>query len=171
MGVVEGLLVGSLLMSGVSMVQQQKQAKKSAAAQRRAEEYQMKQDALKQARERRQQIREARIRQGQVEQATAIQGAASSSAAVGGAGSIQSQLSSNLGFLDQSGKIAGKVGAYTSAANQYAYNAQQWGAVGQFAGNIFSAAGGFSALSGPLGDTGLTQQYSGGIAIPTRRPV
>jgi hypothetical protein len=172
MGVI--IAAASLGLSGVSMVQQRKAAKKSADMQQRAIDEQRKQDELRQARERRQQVREARIRSGQISQATANQGASTTSAAVGGQASIQSQLSSNLGFLDQSGSINTNIGNYMSQSNKYQAKAADWGAIGSFGSNVFSAAGGFGTIFGEGQDfdtSSTSQQYSGGVAIPSRRPV
>lgn len=169
MGIEVAIAAAGLALSGVSMVQQRKQAKRSAAATRRAEEARMKQEELKQARERRQQVREARIRQGQVAQTTALQGAATSSAAAGGVASLQSQLASNLGFLDQAGAISGEIGAARTQAAQAQFRAQEFGALGSFGSSVFQAAGGFGTIFDAIPE-GPTQQFRGGIAIPTRRP-
>lgn len=140
------IAIGGLVLSGVSTVAGMSAQSDSARAQRRAQEYQRRMDELRQNRERRQAIREQRIKTAQVIQAGANQGAVTSSAVQGGSGSLQSQLSSNLSFLDSMGRNAN----LASQANQQALNAssraQNFGAMAGLGGTIFSAAGGFGTI-------------------------
>jgi chromatin segregation and condensation protein Rec8/ScpA/Scc1 (kleisin family) len=144
----ETIAVAGLVLSGVSTVANMKASKDQSSAQKKAAAYQRRMDELRQNRERRQAIREQRIKTAQVIQAGANQGAQTSSAVQGGAGSLQSQLSSNLSFLDNMATNAN----LASRANQQALNAgaraQTWGAMAGLGGTIFSQAGGFQSIFG-----------------------
>ena len=107
-------------------------ANKAAAAQRRLQQ-------LQATRQKQQQIREARIRRGQVANIAGQTGTGLSSAALGAEGSIQSQLATNLSFLDQSLGIAQTISKQQSKA-------QTFGAVAGLGGQVFSAVGGTKAI-------------------------
>lgn len=92
------------------------------------------------ARERRDAIRAARLTQGALVQTGATQGASDTSAALGGLGSIQSQLNSNLSFLDTQSSLADKAGAASLARQNAAANAQNWGAISSLGMQIFQTA-------------------------------
>lgn len=99
-------------------------------------------------RERRDAIRTARLTQGALVQTGENQGASGTSAAMGGLGSIQSQLSSNLSFLDTNTKLAQRAGDAGSAARQASNSAQNWGAVSALGMQIFNSS---DSIAGKFG--------------------
>ena len=108
-----GLLVGT----GSTVVAQRQQKKARRSQQRIAD--------LQADRQRRAQLREARIRRAQVENIAAQTGTAESSGEIGATGAIQSQLASNLSFLDQTQTLSNRA----SSALQSASDIQSFGAV------------------------------------------
>lgn len=118
-------------------------ANKARKAQKNQYAYERQLSQNRATRERRDAIRAARLSMGQVQQGAANQGAQDTSAFLGGFGSIQSQLNSNLSFLDTNQKLADQAGAQASKANGYLSAAQNWGAVSDLGKTVFSAAGGF----------------------------
>ena len=93
-------------------------------------------------------IRAARLQSGALLQTAANSGAGESSIALGALGSIQSQLNSNLSFLDTNQKLENLAGYHASRQNIYQSKSQTWGAISQTGMQIFSAAGGFNAFGG-----------------------
>ena len=116
--------VGVGAASTIHSIQQQK---KSAKNQKKAQQAQQRIQEVKAARERRKQVREAQVAQAQVEAGAQASGVTQTSAAVGGAGSIQTQLGSNLSFLDQVGELTQQ----TSIFNQRAASASSRAATSQ----------------------------------------
>lgn len=98
------------------------------------------------ARERRDAIRAARLAQGTALSNSVNQGALDTSASIGGLGSIQSQLNSNLSFLDTNQKLADQAGLYASRANSALSKMQSEQSISQLGMTVFSAAGGFGAF-------------------------
>ena len=94
--IIAGIGAAASIAGTVSAVQAQKSQRKAARAQARIAE-------LQRSRERRDTVRRARIARAQIENQVGSAGLLASSTAVGGTGSIQSQLASNLSFLDQAG--------------------------------------------------------------------
>lgn len=115
-----------------------------AAKQQYAYERQMSQN--RSVRERRDAIRAARLTQGSLVQTANNQGASSTSAALGGQGSIQSQLNSNLSFLDTQSSLADKSGAASVARQGALTNAGNWAAVSNLGMTVFSMSGGVGAF-------------------------
>lgn len=100
-------------------------------------------------RERRDAVRAGRLATATVRQAAANSGGADmSSVALGAMGSIQSQINSNLSFLDTGQKLADRAGLAGSRANQAINRAQMWQGVTDLGKTIFSAAGGTGAITG-----------------------
>ena len=123
-------------------IQSQNKANKM-AKQQYAYERQMNQN--KSVRERRDAIRASRIAGANVVQGSENAGSSGSSAALGTMGSIQSQLDSNLSFLDTQSSLADKAGA-ASVARQSALNsASNWGAITNLGMAVFGQSGGFKA--------------------------
>jgi regulator of protease activity HflC (stomatin/prohibitin superfamily) len=105
--------IASLAVAGVgtavSIAQNSKAnslAQQANAQQQQATTAQRQMNDLQAARQRRDAIRQARIAAANAEQTGESQGSAASSSAIGGQGSIQSQLGSNLSFLDQYNHLA-----------------------------------------------------------------
>ena len=102
---------------------------KAAAAQKKQYAYERQIQTNKSVRERRDAIRAARLTQGALVQAGANQGASDTSAALGGLGSIQSQLDSNLSFLDTNTSLANRAGQQAGIAKTAETAASNWGAI------------------------------------------
>jgi hypothetical protein len=102
-------------------------------AQSKAMKLQNKQEALREARAKREAIREARIAQATVQNAAENQGASGSSAELGGVGSIQSQLNTNLGFLDHMGRLS-------TGINNQNMQASEWGSYANMFGDVANLA-------------------------------
>lgn len=96
--VVAGIGAAASVAGTISQIKAQKSQRKAARAQARIAE-------LQRSRERRDTIRRARIARAQIESQVGSAGLLASSTAIGGTGSIQSQLASNLSFLDQTGAL------------------------------------------------------------------
>lgn len=132
------------------------QGAKAQEYQQQAADAQRKQANLQAARERRDAVRQARIAMAATSQNAANQGASTSSAFQGGYGSIQSQLGSNLSFLDQFNKFGTQAAEAIGNANQAAFNSQIAGGIASLAGQGLAAGfgGGSSKLNQGSTSTG-----------------
>lgn len=92
---------------------------------------------LQSARERRDAIKAARLANAQAVLAGESQGVSGSSGVAGGVGSIQSQLNSNLSFLDRSNTLTDMASQQIGYANKFEQKARTGAAVGQLAQTIF----------------------------------
>ncbi len=99
-------------------------------------------------RERRDAIRAARMTGGQIAQAAENQGASSTSAALGSQGSIESQLASNLSFLDTQSGLSIRAGEAGSAANSARTAASNAAAIGSLGMQIFQSSGSLAKTFG-----------------------
>lgn len=124
-----------------SISAQNKMAK--ATKQQYAFERQMSQN--RSVRERRDAIRAARIAGANLVQTGENSGASTSSAVLGGMGSIQSQLNSNLSFLDTQGRLADKGSAAGQVAADQKRAAQNWGAISDLGMAIFDRSDSIAA--------------------------
>lgn len=106
-------------------------------------QYQRQMDNYKAARERVQAIRAARLSSGASLQTATNQGAQTSSASLGALGSIESQLNSNLSFLDTNAKLSDLATTAAGNAAKAGAAAQVWGAVAGFGMQVYNASGGF----------------------------
>lgn len=122
-----------------------KAQKKQAKYMKAANKAQRQQDTLRAARERKEAIRAARMSTGTVLQASVNQGSIDTSASLGGLGSIESQLKSNLSFLDQFNALSDQAGNLIGKANQQGANAAVWGQVAQVGEKIAQNSSGLSA--------------------------
>ena len=120
--------------SGLSAIKAQK---KQAAAQQSAAKQQKAMQQMAQQREVRNAIREARIKRGIMTQAGANVGATETSSFIGGAASLQSQLSSNISFLDQQGSMANKASSFLQKASSIEAQQGVWTSAGQLSDTIF----------------------------------
>jgi hypothetical protein len=93
-------------------------------------------------------IRAARLQQGALMQTAVNSGAGESSIALGALGSIQSQLNSNLSFLDTNQKLSNLAGYHASQANIHSSKANTWAGVSSLGMQLFSMGGGFNAFGG-----------------------
>ena len=112
---------------------------KAARAQRRADKARANMDRLRRQREKQRQVRESRIANANNEATAQATGTGGSSSVAGANASLDSQLSSNLSFLDQ----AQQIGDVISANNQKAASAQGRAAIfntaSQIAGSYLTA--------------------------------
>lgn len=118
------VLAAAAIIGTVGSIYSSNQASK---ATKKASQAQRKQETLRAAVERRREIKNARFANAMAVQAGENQGVAESSGALGGQGSIQSQLSSNLSFLDRQESLADYAGSMFDKAakwNQTAANFQ-----------------------------------------------
>lgn len=114
--------VGTTAASISSTQQAAKQANKAAEAQRKQQE-------LAAARERANAIRQARMAYATSAQGAETAGASLSSSSLGGLGSIQSQLTSNLSFLDKNQQLADQGSIALGKMRSAEANASSFGAV------------------------------------------
>ena len=91
---------------------------------------------LQSARERRDAIKASRQAYAQSTQNAENQGASMTSSSIGGLGSIQSQLSSNLSFLDQFNTLTDQASVQIGIANKYTSRAQTAEAIGGLANTV-----------------------------------
>lgn len=116
----------------------------SAISANKAAKAQQKLQRLRSTQQRRSQVREARIRRGRVANIAAQTGTQGSSGALGAQGSIQTQLATNLSFLDRS------LGFAQTISSQQA-RAQTFSAIAGLGGKVFGAVGGAGQISSALG--------------------
>jgi hypothetical protein len=106
MGIEVALTAAALAVSAGSAYTANQNARRAASAQNTAIQAQQQQADLQAARQRRDAIRTARVASARAANAAATQGAFGSSGSLGGLASIQSQLGSNLSFLDTYNKLS-----------------------------------------------------------------
>lgn len=110
-------------------VKQAQAAKKQTKYNNEALAVQRQQANMSTAIQKRDAIRAARLSAGQALQTGENQGVSGSSAAYGGFGSIQSQLSSNLSFLDKYNTLSDQASIAAGKANKAGTAAQVFGSV------------------------------------------
>jgi hypothetical protein len=120
-----------------------KNQNKAAKAQQEQFKYQRQMDNYRAARERVQAIRAARLSYGASQQAAVNQGAETTSGSLGALGSIQSQLNSNLSFLDTNNRLSDQATEAAGRAAKFGAAAQVWGSVANFGMQVYNASGGF----------------------------
>lgn len=116
--------LGLAVFSTAYSVDQQREAAKDS---KRAQRAQQRLQDIKAARERRSQVRQAIVAQSTLEARAQATGTSKSSSAQQGGDSVQSQLASNLSFLDQ----ANQLNQQTSIFEQRAASASSRAATGQ----------------------------------------
>lgn len=122
----------------VANIQATQQASKQAG---KAAEAQRKQQELAAARERANAIRQARMAYAMSAQGAETAGASLSSSALGGLGSIQSQLTSNISFLDKNQQLADQGSIALGKMRAAEANASSFGAVAGLAMQTASLSG------------------------------
>lgn len=153
-GIGLAISAGSTALSISAQNKQQKAQKKAAA-------YQKQIDNLQAARQRVQAIRQARLAAGSISQAAENQGASTSSAALGALGSIESQLNSNLSFLDSANRLSDQAGVQLGKAAKYGQRANTISQVGAVASKMFMSAGSMFGPDASGGvDAGMAQKSS-----------
>lgn len=136
----------ALGVTAISTIASINASKKAAKDERRARAAQIAIEEARAKRERAQQIREARIKRAAIVASAEASGASETSAAVGGAGSVQSQLGSNLSFLDFQTSKQREVNTALNSAASNRSRANTFNAIGGLSGTIFSDAGGFKTI-------------------------
>ena len=141
-------LIAAVTVSAVALVGNVVETRKAGKAQKRAIEVQQRQADIQASRDRYSAIRQARIQRGQVEQAGVSGGVGGSSGVIGAVGGLQSSLASELGTQGQMQQLGARGSMFAQKAADAQSNAAIYGAVGGFAGSIFTDLGGFKALAG-----------------------
>lgn len=151
----------SLAATGISTVvgvmarqDAQDAANRSAEEQRKVQAEQRAQNAAQAANERRQQVREERVRRARVLQSAENTGVDQSSGEFGALGSLSTNLGSNIGSNLGRLTAANNMSIFSQNAANFNLQAQNLmfranaaDQLASFSGNIFSASGGFDALT------------------------
>jgi hypothetical protein len=144
MPVAPALMVGAAIVGAgaavVGTVKTIEAQNRAARAQKQQFAYERQINQNRTMRERRDAIRAARLAGASLVQNSVNSGAQESSAALGGLGSIQSQLNSNLSFLDTQGRLADRASAASQAAANAKQSAQKWGAISDLGMAVFDRA-------------------------------
>lgn len=114
---------------------------KAQEEQRDAIRMQRKQQALQEARQKRDMIRQSRMAIATTKNNSENQGVSGSSSALGGIGSIMSQLGSNLSFLDQYGQLSDRITNSNMRASKYAQTSQTLSDVASLAMSATGSSG------------------------------
>ena len=140
MGVTAAVLA---VVGTAASIQQQKKAQKSSAKAAKAERAKTRAES---ARQRRQQLRQARLSQGEALNLAAVTGGLGSSGLAGAQASIQTQLGTNLSFLDTTENLTIASNKARQDAANFLGNAQIFS---QIANVSSSFAGGSTAPKKP----------------------
>lgn len=119
--------------SAVGSAYSQNRAARASARAQRAEQ---RRADIANARERRATLRNARVAAASIEAQAANTGLATSSAAAGAAANVQSQVASNLNWLDVNQQLSAQVSRANQQAAAWMSRANNWAAVGQIAGDF-----------------------------------
>jgi cobalamin biosynthesis protein CobT len=133
MGIETAIMAATLAVSAGSAYTANQNARRSVASQNTAIKAQQEQNELQASRQRRDAIRSARVATARATNAAATQGALGSSGSMGGLASIQSQLGSNLSFLDTYGKLSDVATESLGRANVFRARAESAQAISQLA--------------------------------------
>lgn len=129
-------LATAVVGTGVSLYEGEKSNKLS----QQANATQRQQADLQNVRSQRDQVRASRLALAQSQSAAENQGVGGSSSAQGGQGSIISQLSDNLSFLDQYGKLSDQASETLGKAQTANFNAHTFGDVASLGFQAFGKA-------------------------------
>lgn len=121
-------------------------AQESAAQQRAAFAASERRANIQNVRNIRQQIRAARLAQARMANVAYQTGGAGSSALEGGMSSVQSQTAGNINYMAQIAEQNTAIGQAEVASAQAQSEGAIYGAVGNLAGTIFGAQGGFKTM-------------------------
>ena len=138
MAVLTAIAATALAVSAGSTIYSANQQNKASKANQAAAGLDRQRMNLQVAREKRDAIKAARFSYAQAQQGAENQGAQYSSSSEGGLGSIQSQLGSNLSFLDQNQILADAASVQIGIANKYQSRARTADAVGSVANSVFA---------------------------------
>src|ERR1043165_1759524 len=112
-------------------------ANKQRKAQQKQFAYERQIQQNRSARERIQAVRAARLATANITQAAESRGAATSSGFLGGLGSIQSQLNTNLSFLDSQQRLSDAASIQAGRAANFAAQSAIWGGVANVSKEVF----------------------------------
>ena len=127
-------------------VKSQAAARKQQQAEERSLKAQRQQQQVRQDIERRRLVREARQQRAEAQQAAVTQGAGTGSGIQGGLSSVQSQLASNLSFLDTQSGLSNQITEANIAFGRAGVERETARAITGFGTNIFQASGGFKNI-------------------------
>lgn len=146
MGVETVIGVAGLGLSAFGTVKQMSAQKKAVAAQKKSIAAQNRQQKLEQMMERRRQARAARAAIASSVNAAAQQGAGESTVTQGTVGALQSQLSGNLSFLNQSEFLIDAANKARMAQAGFESKAATYGGISSLGLSVFSNAGAIADL-------------------------
>lgn len=142
----------SLVMQGVSFFQQKKATGQAAEATKRQADLQNRLNEINAQRARLNAIRESRIKRAQILTSTtgAGLGPTGTSSSVGGIGAVTTQEAQNVQTINQRQGFGQAIGAAQTDYYTAAGEAKGWQDIGNVAGSIFSASGGFGSMFKPF---------------------
>lgn len=143
--IIAGIGAAAMVVGTVASISNQN---KSLKLQQQANQFERQKSDLQFMQQRVQAIRASRQASAGVQQAAENQGVATSSVAQGGQASIQSQMNSNLSFLDQYHYFSDQAADAIGKAQVASSHASMWGQVAQLGAEAFSYAGGTGAFKG-----------------------
>ena len=144
MGIVEGLLIASLVGTAGSIYSTQQAGK----AARRQGEAEQRRAEVQNVRSVRQSIREARLSQASIESQGALSGALMGSGVAGGMASVGSQLGGNLNYIASIAEENTNIFNAATAGARAQTNATIFGQVGQLAGGAYQGMTGSTVGQG-----------------------
>lgn len=122
----EALVIGSLILGGGAAIESREQRRSAERDQKRARAAEKRIQDIKAARERRAAVREAMKARADINTGVVASGVSGSSAAVAGMGTINTQLATNLSFLDQTKSLADQSSLFQEAAAKHSSRAQDF---------------------------------------------
>lgn len=160
--------IASVIAAGASVVsgiQQRKEAKKAAKAQKKAQDISNRQAALQRQREIRQSIAQARVRRAQ---ALAAEGGMMSSTTAGQVSAQTTNIGGAIGASNQATAAAFGISQAQDDYSRHMMKAQHnvWGDVATISGAVASAAGSYGAAGGTWGSfKGMFSGLGGGNSM------
>lgn len=143
-------VVGALsAYSAYASYESAQETKAAARAQQRSIEVQQKQADEQSFRQRVAAVREARLRRSSVEAQSAATGTMTSSGYAGAVASVQSQLGSNLSFLDTQQSLSRQASIFNIQAAGHQGNAAELGALSKVSGSFASMMSGGRSIFDP----------------------
>ena len=148
MGIETAILLGSLAVSAGSAYSSNQNQRRMVSSQNKAIDAQRQQNELQAARQQRDAIRSSRAARAKALNAGASQGAMGSSGNLGGLASIQSQLGSNLSFLDSYNRLSDVASEQLGRANVFQQRANTAESVGRLAQQVGGNSSSFAKMFG-----------------------
>lgn len=126
-------LTAALVVAGGTLIEQREQSRAARRDSKRAQKVERRIQNVRAARERRQAYRNARRATAAAESGAIAAGTTQTSSFVGGQSGIQSQLASNVSFLEQNRQLANQRSLFMQRAEQHRGRAQDMAAIRGFA--------------------------------------